>query len=137
MKALLLPIAVLAAALLDAAFHFIAALLGIGPWSHSITVVNSSMAGTGEETTIAWLRLGADALSYEQYLVWPLVLLLVCSVYMRIARTAPWWHGVVIALAAAPLMLAARGITGALFVCAYAVLLSVFCLLAFRRRLAA
>ena len=138
MKAFVLAVSVVAAFLLHAAFQFVAAFVGFGPWKNSLAVVHSnSPYALGEESTLAWVRLGADAGIYEQYLVWPLVLVLVTSAYMRFARTAPPWHGAVISLAAAPFMLAAHGATGVLFVCAYAVLLSLFCLLASRHRLGA
>jgi hypothetical protein len=138
MKAFFLATSVLAAFLLNAAFQFGAAFAGFGPWKNSLAAVHSnSPYAVGEESTVAWVRLGADAVIYEQCLVWPLVLVLVTSVYMRFARTAPPWHGAVISLAAAPFMLAAHGAAGVLFVCAYAVLLSLFCLLAFRHRLGA
>jgi hypothetical protein len=138
MKAFFLAAAVLVAFLLEAALRFVAAYSGFGPWKNSLAIVHSkSPFAVGEESTVAWVRLGADAVIYEQYLVWPLVLVLVSSVYMRLARTAPPWHGAVVALATAPFMLAAHGATGFLFVCAYAGLLSLFCLVAFRQRLAA
>jgi len=137
MKALLLLVSVFGAFLLDAAFHFAAALVGFGPWRSSIAVVRSGSLGVVcEETTVAWVRLGPEAVLYEQYVVWPLVLLLVAAAYVRLVPAAPWWHGAVIAVAAAPFLLSALGVTGVLFLCAYAALLGAFCLLVTRRRLA-
>ncbi|MFN7988658.1 MAG: hypothetical protein U0529_14375 [Thermoanaerobaculia bacterium] len=102
------PLRALLLAVAAAVLHFavLAGLTfaGIGPFGRAMRLVTSGAMSTYDEAASqAWFKAAEESVTFDRFVLWPAVFLLVALVGARLLPRPRWWHFLLIASAVLPL----------------------------------